>query len=73
MNAEIEDLINNCTTYSTYKWNNPREPLLPHFVPERAWEKVGIDLCEFEGQHYLIMVDYYSNFIEADTLTIANM
>ena len=68
MNAEIEDLINNCTTCSTYKRNNPREPLLPHSVPERPWEKVGIDLCEFEGQHYLIMVDYYSNFIEADRL-----
>ena len=72
MNAEIEDLINNCTTCSTYKRNNPREPLLPHFISERAWEKVGIDLCEFEGQHCLIMVDYYSNFIEADRLTIVN-
>ena len=27
MNAEIEDLTNNCTTCSTYKQNNPREPL----------------------------------------------
>ena len=72
MNAEIEDLINNCTTCSTYKRNNPREPLLPHFIPGRAWEKVGIDPCEFEGQHYLIMVDYYSNFSKADKLTIAN-
>ena len=68
MNAEIEDLINNCTTCSTYKRTNPREPLLSHSVPERPCEKVGVDLCEFEGQHYLIMVDYYSNFIEADRL-----
>ena len=68
MNTEIEDLINNCTTCSTYKRNNFREPLQPHSVPERPWEKVVIDLCEFEGQHYLIMVDYYSNFIEANRL-----
>ena len=68
MNAEIEDLISNCTICSTYKQNNPRKPFPPHSVPERPWEKVGVDLCEFEGQHYLIMVDYYSNFIEADRL-----
>ena len=30
--------------------------------------KVGMDLCEFKKQHYLITVDYYSNFIEVDRL-----
>ena len=40
MNAEIEDLINNCTTCSTYKQNNPREPLLPHSVLEGHGRKL---------------------------------
>ena len=51
-----------------YQRNNPREPLLPHSTPSRPWEKVGTDLCELNGQHYLVMVDYYSNFLEVDRL-----
>jgi transposase InsO family protein len=69
MNAQIEDFINNCSTCSTHKRNNTKEPLLPHSTPDRPWEKVGIDLCEFRGHSYLVMVDYYSNFIEADKIT----
>ena len=68
MNAEIKAHQQLHYLLHLYKRNNPREHLLPHSIPKRPWEKVGRDLCEFEGQHYLIMVDYYSNFIEADRL-----
>ena len=37
---------------------------MPHTVPDRPWAKVGADLFEFQGQHYLLLVDYYSNFFE---------
>ena len=37
-------------------------------VPELPWSKVGTDLFEVNGFHYLIMVDYYSNFIEVSPL-----
>ena len=33
------------------------------------WQKIGLDLFEIAGKHYLAMVDYYSNFIEVDLLT----
>ena len=68
MNAQIEDLVNSCTTCLTNKHSNTKEPLIPHSIPSRPWEKVGSDLFEFRGQHYLILVDYYSNFIEVDRL-----
>jgi transposase InsO family protein len=41
-----------------------REPLNSHPVPPLPWNKVGTDLFEHAGNHYLILVDYYSNFIE---------
>ena len=37
---------------------------MPHTVPDRPWAKVGADLFELQGQHYLLLVDYYSNFFE---------
>ena len=56
------------TARAMYQRNNPKQPLLPHSAPSRPWERVGADLCELSGKHYLILVDYYSNFIEVDQL-----
>ena len=68
MAAQIEDTVSNCSTCAMYQRNNLKQPLLPHPAPSRPWERVGADLCELCGKHYLILVDYYSNFIEVDLL-----
>ena len=33
-------------------------------VPKKAWEIVGTDLYTFKDKKYLIIVDYYSRYIE---------
>ena len=45
------------------------EPLCPTPLPSRPWEKVGADLCQFGPKTYLIIVDYYSRWIEIKHLT----
>lgn len=37
-------------------------------TPEGAYDDTPLDLFELDGFHYLIMVDYYSNFIEVASL-----
>jgi hypothetical protein len=35
-----------------------------HPVPDRPWEKLGADICDFEGKDYIVIVDYYSKYPE---------
>ena len=37
---------------------------MPHPVPNRPWEKVGIDYFTLAGKDYLLIVDYFSKYPE---------
>ena len=65
---ELRDHIARCDACSTYHDKQPKEPLVSHEVPNRAWAKIGCDLMEFENKNYLVTVDYFSNFFEIDRL-----
>lgn len=47
---------------------NPIESLTSHSIPDRPWGKLAADLFGFKGEHYLVLVDYYSDWIELDTM-----
>ena len=68
LNQELKDYISRCETCDTYNYRQPKQPLITHDTPERAWAKVGCDLFEFNEKSYLATVDYYSNFFEVDRL-----
>lgn len=51
-----------------YEQHNQKETLMPHEILDRPWKKVGTDLFELDKKHYLITVDYLSNFWEIDRL-----
>ena len=66
MSAQITETVSICETCTKHQKHNTREPLLPHKTPGRPWETVCSDLCELHGRTYLILVDYYSGFIEIE-------
>ena len=68
MTSQIQEMISHCQICSTYQRSNMKEPLLAHEVPEHPWSQVGADLFVFINQHYLILVDYYSGFVELNLL-----
>ena len=44
MNAELIDFILKCDICNSFKPGQPQEPLMPHEIPTRPWQKVGTDL-----------------------------
>ena len=66
--AEIEEYIKNCRICCRFQ-RPIVEPLCPSHLPETPWEKLGVDLFKWRQSSYLIVVDYYSRFIEIAKLT----
>ena len=44
------------------------EPLLTMSLPVHPWQKVATDLFEWRKSNYILVVDYYSHYIELDKL-----
>ena len=61
---DIEDSVEKCPICLTHRNQQQKEPLLPHPVPERPWQKVGSDILTFQNVDYLLVVDYYSKYPE---------
>ena len=68
LGKELEDLISNCPVCCRHS-NQHAEPLLPSAFPDHPWQKVATDLFEWKKTNYLIVVDYYSRYIEMARLS----
>ena len=41
-----------------------RESMIPSPLPTYPWENVATDLFEFQGQHYLLVVNHFSQYLK---------
>lgn len=69
MNNDIENLISNCSVCK----NNSKESLHPHDIPNQPWEKIGTDIFHYKGNNYIIVVDYFSKYVEISLLPSLTM
>ena len=67
LSKQIEQMVNNCRTCAREK-PDQAEPLQPTPLPERPWQRVAADLCEHNGNSYLVVTDYYSRYFEVAKL-----
>lgn len=58
----IRNMVASCSLCQENRCQNPSQPLHPVDLPEYPFEKVGADLFEFQGIHYILLVDYYSKW-----------
>ena len=68
INKEIETMIQKCLVCCKHRTQHA-EPLRPTPFPENPWQKVATDLFEWKKTTYLLVVDYYSRYIEISSLT----
>jgi len=70
MSSQIRQIVQSCPVCATYCNKQQQETLWIHEIPHRPSQKVGTDLFEIKGRHYLVTVDYLSLFFESITCQI---
>ncbi|XP_044170830.1 uncharacterized protein K02A2.6-like [Acropora millepora] len=68
LSREIQDLVQQCRTCALHRDNKP-EPLIATPLPDRPWQIVATDLFQMRGMDYLIVIDYYSRYVEVAAMT----
>lgn len=69
ISQDIKDYIEQCSLCQRHRNQQHHESLQPTPLPSRPWERVGADMLEHNGKHYLLVTDYYSRFFELLHLT----
>ena len=64
MSKDIRTLVSTCDACLTHSDSPPRQELVQHEVTARPWSKIGVDICQLNDRQLLVVVDYFSNFIE---------
>jgi hypothetical protein len=67
MTKNIRDVVKTCEICAADRKVAP-EPLMSTEMPERPWWRVACDLFEHKAQQYIVVVDYYSRYIDARKL-----
>ena len=70
MNNDINDAVSKCARCQMARNNQQREPLMPSEVPARPWQIVAADLLYCNNTNFLVVIDYFSEFIEMEELEI---
>ncbi|KAJ8346897.1 hypothetical protein SKAU_G00282980 [Synaphobranchus kaupii] len=67
LTVHIQKKVETCATCEQHKKVH-REPLMPMPVPQRPWQRLGTDLFHWDKSTYLLVVDYFSRYIEVAQL-----
>ena len=66
--SQIQQMVEQCSVCARAA-SNRKEPLIPTPLPDYPWQVIGSDLCELKGDHYLVVVDYFSRYPEVIKMT----
>ncbi|KAG8187926.1 hypothetical protein JTE90_027700 [Oedothorax gibbosus] len=64
MNQDIEAYVERCSICQKHQRSNTQEPLVERDLPQRPWQVVAGDFLTLKGTTYLLLIDYFSKYIE---------
>ena len=70
MNRDIEAHLSECHPCATFQGKQPKETLLNDPVSTKPWNALAMDNFDFNGKHYLIVVDVSVNLLLSNLLKI---
>ena len=65
---QVEQLVKSCLACTKVIVAH-RQPMIASPLPNHPWDKVASDLFELNGKTYLLVADYFSCYLEVQTLT----
>ena len=65
---QLHKYLDNCKVCRQHATNRA-EPLIPTELQKFPWQKVATDMLEYQKQSYLVVVDYFSRYVELAKLT----
>ena len=65
---DLKQKIETCRDCCENKPKQRSEPLKPTELPNRPWQKLGADLFQLKGKDFIVVVDYYSRWLEIHQL-----
>ena len=68
LSSQLNDMVLKCKTCIQER-RNVKEPLMPTEMPDRPWQTLGADLFTLKGKTYLLVVDYFSRYVEIALLS----
>ena len=63
LSKDIGTLVQCCPECELYRREHP-QPLIPTPTPRSEWTQVASDLFEWQGENYLLIIDYFSRWFE---------
>lgn len=64
MDNDIENLVGKCNICEKYRSANIKEEMICHEIPILPFQKIGCDILDYGGNPHLVLVDYYSKWLE---------
>ncbi len=64
ISKEIQVFTENCTYCQTNKPTQHREPLMTTLLPDAPWVRIAADIFKVDKRKYLVVVNYFSRFID---------
>ena len=71
ISKDIQDRVSSCRVCLEKQPTQQREPLQPSTPPGRPFQRVGVDICQVNGNSFLVTMDCYSRYLDIAYLSQA--